>query len=38
MSYFQGKVLYKNGKPCAKIGVKIDFGWLGGINDGRTYS
>jgi hypothetical protein len=38
MSYFKVKVVYGNGKPASDIGVMIDYGLAGGIDEKRTHS
>jgi hypothetical protein len=38
MSKFSVRVLFKNGKPAADVGVMIDYGWLGGCVEKRTHS
>jgi len=38
MNQFLVKVIYENGKPAEDIGVKIDYGWLGGTDEKRTHS
>lgn len=38
MSHFSVKVIYENGKPAKDIGVMIDYGWLGGLDEKRTHS
>jgi hypothetical protein len=38
MGRFSVNVVYENGEPAGDIGVMIDYGWLGVIDEKRTHS
>jgi hypothetical protein len=38
MGHFSVRVLYKSGNPAGDVGVMIDYGLLGGIDEKRTHS
>ncbi|MCX6230851.1 MAG: hypothetical protein NTZ33_04850 [Bacteroidetes bacterium] len=38
MGHFSVRIIYSNGKPAKEIGVMIDYGLLGGVDEKRTNS